>query len=65
MIYSRFDSNAFLLSLKTQTSADDLKGEPTHEQKTSEAHFTLLHISLFFIFLDLFTERGIPATSKG
>ena len=37
MIYSRFDSDAFLLSLETQTSADDVKGEPTQEQKTTEA----------------------------
>ena len=37
MIYSRFDSDAFLLSLETQTSADDVKGEATQEQKTTEA----------------------------
>ena len=37
MIYSRFDNHAFLLSLETQTSADDLKGEPTQEQKTTQA----------------------------
>lgn len=37
MIYSRFDNDAFLLSLETQTSAGDLKGEPPQEQKTTEA----------------------------
>ena len=36
MIYSRFDSDAFLLSLETQTSADDVQGEATQEQKTTE-----------------------------
>ena len=37
MIYSRFDNDAFLLSVETQTSAADLKEEPNQEQKTTGA----------------------------
>ena len=36
MIYSRFDNDAFLLSVETQTSADD-KEEPNKELKTTGA----------------------------
>ena len=36
MIYSRFDNDAFLLSVETQTSADDKK-EPNKELKTTGA----------------------------
>lgn len=36
MIYSKFDNDAFLLSVETQTSADDKK-EPNKELKTTGA----------------------------
>ena len=36
MIYSRFDNDAFLLSVETQTFADD-KEEPNKELKTTRA----------------------------